>query len=675
MANYYVHPSGTGTTQAQMQNAATPAPSINRLFAAVSAGTGFVEGDVVYVSGIIRGTAANPERSFANYNFAGNPAGAVGVTFTPWTTAEPNPGALTISQPFLRGDVPITGGSWTASGNTYTYTLATGLDLTAVLFRWGRVVEQQGRHFGHLKWVVDAATVATTDNSWFYDSATGVLTIRITDRFGTLLSGAGSAPSTSASTPDVSFVIGNTSTPALICLQNANRCTIRGFMTANAYQTNGTYQLCTSDSSNCVIEDCHSIDGASHHYFGHTGTPSPAQTGNVIRRCSGRGYYGAATTLDSNTGSFSPFFVVGRPATNHVVEDCEWYAHVVLSPSCQPLFTAKTPSAGFITSLDGSTTESPTYPMSGCVMRRNVVRHTNPTAHAGGGAFILVNGAYAPATFVATDPSTYPLVIEDCSFENVHAFAFGGAGTAQTQHVAMRRCLIDLRGVGSAWTSASPTPTCTAMRWTTISGTKYCLFERCVIVINSDHFSAGFQGHGIEVNTGNTVRFRGCTIIDVGLRSVGQVSNMFRYATPSGSGTFIVEDSIIAFANATGTRRLIANEDAAWTATEAKRQFSGNCYVNVGTFMADTDFDTAAEFLNTSTGIDRTGVAINGCVFSDPYTYGLIGAWANKSELRNSALSSMTSRRMWVPHSTGGVKGATGDYINLWGIQNLRGRG
>lgn len=675
MPSYYVHPSGTGTTQAQMQSAATPAPSVNRLFAAVAAGTGFVAGDVVYLSGIIRGTAANPERSFANFNFSGNPAGAVAVTFRPWTSDLPNPGALTLSQPLLRGDVPITGGSWTSSGNTYTYTLATGLAITAVLFQWGRAVDQQGRYIGHLKWVSSAATVATTDNSWFYDSATGVLTIRITTRFGALISGAGSAPSTNASTPDVSFVVGDATTPALICVQNANGVTFQGITTANAYQVNGTYQLCSSDSSNCVIEDCHSLDGASHHYFGHTGTPSPAQSGNVIRRCTGRGFYGAATALDSNSGAFSPFFITGKPASNMVVEDCEWYPHVVLSPSGVPLFTAKTVATGFFSSLNTSTTEDPGVPLTNSVYRRTVLRPTNPSEHAGGGAYFQVNGAYQPAGWVATDPSSYPLIIEDASFENIHAMSFGGAGTAQNQVVAFRRCVFDLRSVASAWTSGSPTPTCTAVRWTTTTGTKYILFERCTFIINTDHFSAGFQGHGIQVDTGCTVRLRGCTVLDVGLRSVGQVSNMFRYATPAGSGTFIVEDCILAFANATGTRRLIANEDAAWTATEAKRQFSGNCYVNVGTFMADTDFDTAAEFLNTSTGIDRTGVAINGCVFSDPYTYGLIGAWANKSELRNSALSSMTSRRMWVPHSAGGVKGATGDYINLWGIQNLRGRG
>lgn len=113
-------------------------------------------GDTVYLSGTFRPDAATDLRDIFP------------LSLLAWSGMPP---------PIVRGDTVLT--SWTLAGSVYTKSLAAGLSIASVVVDWDTSIDASGRHYGHLFKAATALAVASDDDSWFYDSGTGLLTIRI----------------------------------------------------------------------------------------------------------------------------------------------------------------------------------------------------------------------------------------------------------------------------------------------------------------------------------------------------------------------------------------------------------------------------------------------------------------------------------------------------------------
>lgn len=78
---------------------------------------------------------------------------------------------------WIRGDTVVS--SFTSDGGCYKKTIATGLTVVTVTVNWDTQVNSQGQHYGHLTKVASKGTCQATADSWYYDSVSGELDIRI----------------------------------------------------------------------------------------------------------------------------------------------------------------------------------------------------------------------------------------------------------------------------------------------------------------------------------------------------------------------------------------------------------------------------------------------------------------------------------------------------------------
>lgn len=80
---------------------------------------------------------------------------------------------------WIRGDTVVSSFTVDGGGQCYNKTITTGLAVYAVTANWDSQVDAYGQHYGHLTKAASLAACKTTDNSWYYDSGTGVLSVRI----------------------------------------------------------------------------------------------------------------------------------------------------------------------------------------------------------------------------------------------------------------------------------------------------------------------------------------------------------------------------------------------------------------------------------------------------------------------------------------------------------------
>lgn len=665
MASYYVHPSGTGATQAQCQSASTPAPSLNRLFSFVSGGTGFADGDVIYVAGQIRGTAANPEYGYASYNLG---AAAVAITFQPWGIDQPNPAGLTLSPPLLRGDAPCGSFTWNVAGYyVIDAALPTGKAVSGVTYRWGEVKNRDGVPMAHLTYTTSTANCAATANSFYYNSGTGVLYVNVTNPVGTQITGGTLASGlVGYMTED-----GN----SLLELQNARNCTIRGMATANTCAYYGIYHVNTTNATGCVIEDCHSLDGASHHYFGHTGSNPDTTGSNVIRRCSGRRGYGTFTS--GNPASAGSFYGIsnfsGATLNNMVNEDLDYQPGMVLSPAGVELYTGVSRTFGVGAHVAGDTSGQ----------TGNIIRRSSFRCRQGGGATtagaISIVGATPPSGLVANNPATYPVLYQDCYL----GIGFGGVatpGAGVTTHrayAAFQRCTFDHLAGGSVFTSGTPivganySNICWNFNIAIGSDDRSYLFDRCTFIVDMDTLGSGSVFNNLfYLANSTTLRFQGCTFLMVGRNSSSNNQYVFTWTSNAATSSVICSDSIFCFPFATSNDRELCANDTTWLANDTRRQFSRNFYIGLSKFSQDSAFDTGAEWCNASTGVDTSGVYYNSVItatgwplFEASTLRADLARWANNSTLRRTAVSSLASLTSGVAltRNGGALAGAGGD--------------
>lgn len=78
---------------------------------------------------------------------------------------------------WIRGDTAVD--TFTVDGGCYKKTVTTALNVATVTANWDTQINARGRHYGHLTRATSKVNCQATDNSWYYNSATGELDVRI----------------------------------------------------------------------------------------------------------------------------------------------------------------------------------------------------------------------------------------------------------------------------------------------------------------------------------------------------------------------------------------------------------------------------------------------------------------------------------------------------------------
>lgn len=153
---YYVHgDTGNDTTG----TGASGAPW--KTLAKVKTATSGLANDTVNIAGTFR--------EYADFRDEGN-----GLTIQQWSGQTPA---------WIRGDTAATGFSIGTNvgtdDGTYTKNIGTGLTIRTVTANWDSQVNSFGQHYGHLTPAATLVACNGTNNTWFYNSGTGFLYVRI----------------------------------------------------------------------------------------------------------------------------------------------------------------------------------------------------------------------------------------------------------------------------------------------------------------------------------------------------------------------------------------------------------------------------------------------------------------------------------------------------------------
>lgn len=150
MATYYVDASG-GNDSNNGTTTGTPFLTLAKCVAVAAAG------DTFNLKGTFRETA--------DFSDKGN-----NITLQQWEGQ---------TQAWIRGDTVVDTFTVDGSGQCYNKTVTASLNVATVTANWDSQINSRGRHYGHLTRATSLANCKTTDNSWYYDSGTGVLSVRI----------------------------------------------------------------------------------------------------------------------------------------------------------------------------------------------------------------------------------------------------------------------------------------------------------------------------------------------------------------------------------------------------------------------------------------------------------------------------------------------------------------
>ena len=267
------------------------------------------------------------------------------------------------------------------------------------------------------------------------------------------------------------------------------------------------------------------------------------------------------------------------------------------------------------------------------------------------------------------------------SFSEIIRPGFGGVATpTATDHkayIAFQRCTFDHLNSGATWTSGTPilganaSQLCWNFNISLGTDDRYFLFDRCTFIVDMDSLGSGNVYNNLfYLANSTTLQFQGCTFLMVGRNSSSNNQYVFTWNSTSATSSVICTDSIFAFPFATANDRQLCAGDTTWLANDTRRQFSRNFYVGLNKYSQNTSFDTAAEFCNTSTGVDTSGVYYDSSItatgwplFEASTLRADLARWANNSTLRRTAVASLASLTSGVVLTRGGgaLAGAGGD--------------
>lgn len=541
MATYYVH-GDTGNDTTGDGSSGNPYATVGKAFT-----VGGATSTVVYAAGTLR----------ESVSFGSNPTDC---QLLAW------PGQ---TRPVLRGDTVRTG--FADSGGThYTKTLATSLNIKSVVVDWDASVTALGFHYGHLRRVT-AANVPSTDNSWNYDSATGVLLVRI----GANLDPAGFTVATCAG-----GVNG-------VTIANGTRCVLDGlrfslWCDANQGLGYGAIVYGTGNTiANCLFED------TGYHPWGFVaGGTGQVNTDNTATNCvcsgvAGNGGGGCVFySYDSTTRNlrasgivFNAYTFLGRDQNPIALPDN--------AASFSPAWSALNASAFYWHSNAGTN-------MTDIVWERCVSNHYTGGS-TGTVTSVDMTGLNTPAPSDENDADTYPVRFVECVVNTGYQSALIG-------NAAYIRCVFNMTQTGDHLINA-------AGRFTNSGTNAVCCFEGCVVYDNLVPTTTANEARSFRVaGTSQKLIFNNCTLINTGTQK-GGARAWFRRV--SATATVRARGTVFAFTTASATQNYIDYNDAA-ISDNTLRDYLGCSYWQVGTgrYSQNASYDTWAEW---NASIDTAG--------------------------------------------------------------------
>lgn len=256
--------------------------------------------DSYYISGIIRPdfTSSTTFNGFTNFLVQN----VNNITISGMST--------TLGANGMAHDAPI-GGTWVLGAGVYTQTIGTGYNIATITVNYtnsGLDMLGNSTYTGILR-SVSLVNVATTTNSWNYNSATGVITIN------------------SSLDPNSTIVTAGLSTTNIaMALTNCNNCVVKnldfsliGFGGVNCYQFGGTTCI------NTLVTNCRFRYGA-YHSCGFIGTTN---SGNIIVNCY---FYGSTYITATQTVHFCAAGS-GNNVTGARITGCYFSVHGPIDPA------------------------------------------------------------------------------------------------------------------------------------------------------------------------------------------------------------------------------------------------------------------------------------------------------------------------------------------------------
>ena len=565
-----------------------------------------------------------------------------GVTFRQWIPADGYPSggsalAPGIAKAVIWGAQPLTNivsGGWSTAGaaGRRQITLTASTDIKTLVWRYGQNRDAAGRLYGHFYKCSAVGSGAAADG--VYDSSTnasGKL-----DGFyqtGTTLT----IDSTFVGTPTTAdFVAAYDLTIHPLTLLRANGCLVKGLEFRLALQrTSGAYALCFDSCTNTWGEDCVAYD-AGHHAFGISNQDSVARSDSGFRRCVAMGLFGVNGSSTNSRGGFSVSITTDATLGGQtIIEDSEAHVYTPLSPQLRtdgsqlayPAFRSSgdysgTPTRFACAVATGfpTTGGTPAYNVSGLLFRNclfRMYRDTIGVSVAENGVVYGSNSSANKGNGQVGDPAsaeTYPIRFQDCTFVDVGRMMSGAILNTSFQRCRFLMTQVQYNNQAAVSNSSGAIQ---VENFTDASRTWYQMFDSCDFVtsLNTTADNEAFFMWTNGSATKNSLRFQNCRILIHNQRrpaSAQDQSIFFLNQSGGTSGaTLTVRGCIVGWfepAKTNATHRLMRSDG---TDLGTKLTFSGNIYRNITAgkwSYGNSGYDTVAEWLNRSTGIDPTGV-------------------------------------------------------------------
>lgn len=540
MATYYV----AGQTGSDSNSGTTETAPLKTMPS--GAGTG----DTIYCSEQIRDSSGN----------------AATITYT-------NKSNMVIAQwpgkpqaVFCGDSTPLATSGWSASSNAWTKTIATGMTIGAVVYKWDVLTTSTGQHYGFLQSDTAANVQAGTGSTgkYNYNSATGLLTVYL----------GGDNPNTSGYAV---IYCRDDSVPAAIKFAGGTRNTVTGVNFRLYPVTSGQtgWGVMFNPSTYGRVENCRA-DSMGIHAFGTLG-------GGDCSYCSITNCQVYDVRPD---GSGYVFFqenaygtLTGCRMSNCYVGCSRWRG---LDAAPLTGLSSNT-QAGVAMHSDTGTTVTDCI-ITGCTFR-------SFTDDYGAEPF---GASQAVAPTDGWDFNTYPIKADLCRF-------VGWTFMRHLRYAAYRRCIIDLVNCG-------PSGQCTsAYALSAASGT---ILESCLVLLDST--TGGFVAlTGATNAVGADLRFLNCSIFD---RNTSLTDQRYMFSLAFSSNGFVrARGCVCAYAPTSGSptyMRLFAADD---TVPAANHDFMDNAYfVQGGVYSSNTSYDSQSEF---SSAIDTRAKFLSTCPF------------------------------------------------------------
>jgi len=522
---------------------------------------------------------------------------------------------------------------FTADDIIYTGTVATGLSVAAIAVNFSQtrndILGNPTVYTGILREAALIGDVSTTTNSWFYDSATGVITINCPN-----------------ANPN--------SQGAYVCLQtdeqgikftSGSNNTVQNLTTElTGFESNtGGYGVQGDSCTNMLVQNMRIIFGG-YHGVGFIGTTNNS---NKIKNSY---FYGAGNVNHTQTVHYTQ---ATRNVIGGIVDNCYFSIYGPVDPSgvMHTGYTGISATYCHTTTDDASKPRVQSYDCTNCTyvsIADSAGTLSTGTACSGSDPLSMPSTATEERTF-----SSYNIRYSDCQIYGALKFGGGGSGSAVNTPlsdypggIAFRRikhsttAIVNPYNTGVVWVGWASTPA--------VGGNP----KQCTQLLESCEFNFDLQAGGnfvlffggVTDNSSKKQIFIDCTVID----STARTGNAFSYAVNASIANANVNKFIlkgcIYYKDHSSTRSLFAGKTDTTNATILTTiDATNNWYYNTGgtlnyvnNTVAAPNMDSQAEY---QAAMDPNGIFAVLPQFTNSATNGEPLAGGNIRSNKNSPLT------------------------------------